>query len=59
MTSDTTGVRDSVVNQLLAKINGVKEVSFFVERATEPLRYQKLTSLLGQQYTCSGANKST
>jgi len=26
MTSDTTGVRDSVVNQLLAKIDGVKEV---------------------------------
>jgi len=25
MTSDTTGVRDSVVNQLLAKIDGVKE----------------------------------
>jgi SpoVK/Ycf46/Vps4 family AAA+-type ATPase len=38
MTSDTTGVRDSVVNQLLAKIDGVKEVSFFVERATEPVR---------------------
>lgn len=27
MTSDTTGVRDSVVNQLLAKIDGVKEAS--------------------------------
>jgi len=26
MSSDTTGVRDSVVNQLLAKIDGVKEV---------------------------------
>lgn len=25
MSSDTTGVRDSVVNQLLAKIDGVKE----------------------------------
>lgn len=27
MTSDTTGVRDSVVNQLLAKMDGVKEAS--------------------------------
>ena len=27
MTSDTTGVRDSVVNQLLAKIDGVKEAN--------------------------------
>ena len=27
MTADTTGVRDSVVNQLLAKIDGVKEAS--------------------------------
>lgn len=27
MISDTTGVRDSVVNQLLAKIDGVKEAS--------------------------------
>eukprot|EP00804_Cyclotella_cryptica_P018939 CCRYP_006447-RA/>CCRYP_006447-RA protein AED:0.42 eAED:0.42 QI:0/-1/0/1/-1/0/1/0/72 len=25
MTSDTTGVRDSMVNQLLAKMDGVKE----------------------------------
>ena len=27
MTADTTGVRDSVVNQLLAKMDGVKEAS--------------------------------
>ena len=27
MSSDTTGVRDSVVNQLLAKIDGVKEAN--------------------------------
>ena len=27
MTSDTTGIRDSVVNQLLAKIDGVKEAN--------------------------------